>query len=172
MPYAIKKEKKLHFTNFTRGLKNLRKKTHYNQKKGKIIIHGCLIAQMKRLDALITMYKKCQLFKLYRCWENHEKNTKKCSFLKKNVSCGVFLDFISNSTLQRVEFFCIIISASRRFIGAVKHHHTIIFMFWVIMYFLLKFFIPPVREVKCEVLIFSKYFLFSNCIRNINHLYM
>ena len=73
-------------------------------KKMKIIVWGCLIAQMKHLDPLVTTQKKLQLLKMYRC-----VTTKNGLFEKNCYILGVFLIFFSNGTLQRVEVFCVVI---------------------------------------------------------------
>ena len=81
----------------------------------KIIVLGYLVAQMKRLDALDTMQKTPTL-KTVPLLKKSGKIHQKKSFKKKLYFMGLFLDFFSNNTLQRVEVFCVVISASRRFI--------------------------------------------------------
>ena len=75
----------------------------------KIIICGCLIAQMKRMDALVATQKTPTLKTLLLL-------KKSVIFEEKNLIICFSMDFFSNGTLQRVEVFCVIISASRLFI--------------------------------------------------------
>ena len=93
--------------------------------------------------------KKTQLWNLYHCWANQEKPPKTVC-LGKNIIFEIFLDFFSNGTLQRVEVFFVVISASWHFIWAIKHPRTMILIFRVLMFFL-QFFRPLVPGVKCKI---------------------
>ena len=93
---------------------------------------------MKRQDALIATQKNLNSVQCTVA-EKIRKNSKKLPFFQKSPFLGVFLDFFSNCTLQRVEVFCVVISASRRFIWAIKHPHMVIFIFRVIMVFFFNF---------------------------------
>ena len=97
-----------------KGSEKLLKKNIITKKEIKIIVCGCLIAQMKRLDALVTMQKTPTL-KTVPLLRKSGKTTKTV-FFYTIVTFVFFLDFFSNGTFQRVRFFCIVISASRSFI--------------------------------------------------------
>ena len=148
MPYAIRKRKifiktiKFYFLPPVRGGWQI-VKTHYNQKKENHR-NGVFDSSNEAFGCTGYNAKKPQLLKQYRCWKNQEKPQKKRSFLKKMFFWGVFLDFFSNCRLQRVEVFCVVISASRRFIWAIKHPRTMIFIFLDIMGFY-NFLDPPYR---------------------------
>ena len=103
----------------------------------KIIVWGCLIAQMKHQDTLIATQKTSTFCNVPLLKKNQE-NPQKCFFsFSKITILGGFLNFFMNSILQKVEIFCAAISASWRFIRAIKHLHTMIFIFWLKMVFLL-----------------------------------
>ena len=80
----------------------------------KIIVRGCLIAQMKRFDALIQR-KEPQLSARSHFGKNLEKNNKIAHF-SKTPFFALFPDFFQNGTSQRPGVFCVVISASKRFI--------------------------------------------------------
>ena len=83
--------------------------------KMKIMLAGCLIAQMKRLDALITTQKKPQLSAKSYFWKNQEK-TQKMGIFEKNVIFGEFSRFFQKWDFAESWGFCVVISASKRFI--------------------------------------------------------
>ena len=62
--------------------------------------------------------------------EKIKKNSQKWPFFQKLPCFEVFLDLFSNGTSERVEFFCVAISVFWRFIWAIKHNNTMIFIFW------------------------------------------
>ena len=64
-----------------------------------------------------------------------KKTCQKMVISEKWSFLAVFLDFLRNGTLQRSGIFCVVISASKRFIWAIKHPRTMILIFWVIMGF-------------------------------------
>ena len=66
----------------------------------KIIVCGCLIAQIKRFDALITM----QLSAMSHSGKNQEKSTKITFFLSYQF-LQIFLDLLRNGTSQRAGVF-------------------------------------------------------------------
>ena len=86
------------------------------------------------------------------------KNSKKGFFFQKLPFLVFFLDFFSNCTSQRVEVFCVAISASWRFIWAIKHPHAMIFIFRFIIGFY-KFWDPWYggKNVNVEIIIFFLY---------------
>ena len=61
-------------------------------------------------------------------WKKSRKNRPKWPFFKNLNLFAVFLDFLGNGTSQRAGVFCIVISASTRFIWAIKHPCTMIFI--------------------------------------------
>ena len=67
--------------------------------------------------------------------EKIKKNCPKWPFFKNDNFFALFLDFLGNGTSQRAGVFCVVISASKRFIWAIKHPHTMIFIFRLIMDF-------------------------------------
>ena len=67
--------------------------------------------------------------------EKIKKNGPKLPFFQKLPFFAVFLDFFRNWTSQRAGVFCVVISAPKRFIWAIKHLHTMIFIFRLIMGF-------------------------------------
>ena len=114
----------------TRGLKNC---NPIISQKMKIITWGCLIAQMKRFDALITTQKTPEICKL-PFWKKSRKIAQNDHFSKMTIFFALFLDFLRNGTSQ-AGVFCVVISASKRFIWSIKHPHTMIFIFRLIMGF-------------------------------------
>ena len=96
MPYAIRKQKifwkKIKFTFYPRygGLKYC--KNPIITQKIKIIVWGCLIAQMKRLDALITMQKTLTLCNV-PLLKKSRKTPKNYIFFKNDRFWWFFLIF-------------------------------------------------------------------------------
>ena len=86
-----------------------------------------------------------------------KKNRQKMVIFEKWKFLAIFLDFFQNGTSQRAGVFCVVISASKRFIWAIKHPHQMIFIFWLIMGFL-QFYRPLVAGVKCENFVLKKIF--------------
>ena len=74
---------------------------------------------MKRFDALIATQKTSVLCKVPYL-KKSEKNPQKVTIFFKMPFFEVFLDFFRKWTSQRAEFFCVVISASKRFIKAIK----------------------------------------------------
>ena len=73
---------------------------------------------------------------MYCCWKNQEKNG---NFWKNGNFGEFFLIFFSNGKSNRVKVFCLAFSASWRFIWAIKHPQTMIYIFWLINVFFLTF---------------------------------
>ena len=121
--------------------------------KMKIIVWGCLIAQMKRFDALITTQKNPSSLQGPISLKIKKKCKKNCHFWKM-VILGNFSRFFSKMGLCRaLGFFCVVISASKRFIWAIKHPHLMIFIFWLKWAFAI--FQTPGRG--CQKLIFKTF---------------
>ena len=102
--------------------------------KQKTIVWGCLIAQMKRLDALITMHKTwtpCNVPLL----KKSRKIPKNYIFFKTIVIGSFSWFFQQRYSFKSWIFFCVVTIASRRFIWAIKHPHMMILIFRVIMGF-------------------------------------
>ena len=83
--------------------------------KMKIIVWGCLIAQMKRFDVLITTQKNPSSLQgpISLKIKKRKKNN---IFFKTSQSAGVYW---------------VVISVSKRFIWAIKHPHRMIFIFFL-----------------------------------------
>ena len=137
-PYAIRKRKifwkkiKFYVLPPVRGVWKI-VKTHYNPKNENHRMgvfdssneaSGCTDYNAKNLNSL-----QCTVA------EKIKKNPQKIQFFQKLPFLVVFPDFFSNGTVLRVGVFCVVTSASRRFIRAIKHPHMMIFIFWVIMGF-------------------------------------
>ena len=82
----------------------------------KLIIEDRLIALMNCFDALIAMQKSSALSKVPFLKKSVKTEEKKTIYSKNVNFFEVFLDFFRTATLQRAEFFCVVISASKRFI--------------------------------------------------------
>ena len=67
--------------------------------------------------------------------KNLSSQRKKIVIFEKWSFWAIFLDFYQNGTLQGAGVFWVVISASKRFIWAIKHPHTMIFIFRLIMGF-------------------------------------
>ena len=152
MPFAIIKLKiilkilKIDFWPLYQGSEKLQKPII--SRKIKIIVWGCLIAQMKRFDALITTRKTPVLCKVpFR--KKSRKNAQNYNFSKITIFCSFFL-FLKKWDLAESWGFCVVISVSKRFIWAIKHPRTMIFIFWVIIGFL-QFFRPLLSGVKSQI---------------------
>ena len=104
--------------------------------------------------------KKPQHFAMCRCWKNQENPPKNTFFFQKWQFLLFFPDFFSNGKFFGVGVICVVTSASRSFIWAIKHPDTMIFIFWVIMGFN-NFSDPPYWEWNIKFHYFSKYFPFS-----------
>ena len=98
--------------------------------------------------------------------EKIKKNPEKWHFFQKWPFLVFFPDFFSNCTFLGVGVFCVVTSASRRFIWAIKHPHTMIFIFLGIMG-IYRFSDPRYRRWDAKIYFFSKYFPFSYGIRHI-----
>ena len=59
-----------------------------------------------------------------------KNKTPKIGLFEKLSFWENFLDFFQNGTSQRGGFFCVVINASKRFILAIKHPNTMIFIFF------------------------------------------
>ena len=79
MPYDIRKLKIIFFKLFSLFYRCYQESERLQKciitQKIKIIVQWCLVAQMKRLDALITTQKP-QLFVMYRCQKKSRKTRK------------------------------------------------------------------------------------------------
>ena len=64
-----------------------------------------------------------------------KKRRQKMVIFEKWSFWAIFLDFFQNGTSQSAGVFCVAISASKRFIWAIKHSHLMIFIFRLIMGF-------------------------------------
>ena len=86
-----------------------------------LLITRSLIAQLKRFDGFSSMPKKTVSLKCTIFEKNQVKLQQKKDFFGQWIQIFV----LQNGETKRPGFLCIALTASKHFIGAIKHHLTI-----------------------------------------------